>query len=542
MIALPTTRRLAPLLLLAVPLALAAGTRPARGPATGATGAAGELASAVATITESEVETHLLHLAAPELEGRDSPSVGLARAAEYLARHLEQAGLRGAGPEGSFLLPFQRELPAPVPERCRLSIEEQGAEPVALELGKDFVPLPGCAGAAEGKAIFVGFGISARSERYDDLKGADVEGRVAVILEGEPRHPRLFEGDEEVTEFADVYGKLETLAAEGAVGVLVVRREVEREGPAPAGLPAPALGFRHTWATWNLRTTPPLPRRARGVGVPVHEVTAEVASRIVGEDVLELARRIDRGGKPLRVERDATWISLQGEVAARSLAIDNVVGILEGSDPELAGEYVVIGAHYDHIGVDPLGRIGCGADDNASGTAVVLEVVQALALARPRRSVLACFFAAEEDGLIGSRELCRAPPVPKEALVAMLNLDMVGRGQDNEVVVLGTDENPALEKVLSRAERLERSGIRKVTTGVARELWERSDHYSFHEAGIPSLFLFEAPRETDNEDYHTFRDTVDGVSIEKVTNTARFAFNTTWLLADDDDRPPPPRR
>lgn len=529
----PSARAVATLLLFLAP-------RPA---AVGGVAAdpAGELAGALATITEKEIDAHLVQLASPELEGRDSPSAGLTRAGDYVARLFEEAGLRGAGPEGAFRLPFTRELPAPVVDKCKLAFEVEGAEPVQLELGKDFVPLPGCDGAAQGQLVFVGFGISAKKERYDDLKGAKLKDKVALLLEGEPRHKRLFEGPE-VTAFADVRLKLEALVEEGVAGALVVRREVEREKPPSVALEPPALGFRYTWAQWNPSTTEPLPDAERSFAIPVLEVSAAVASRMLGQDVIELAQKIDRGGRPLQAEpAQTTWITLSSDVAPRMVSIDNIVGILPGSDPALADEYVVIGAHYDHIGVDPLGRIGCGADDNASGTALLIELVQALAQSPPRRSILACAFAAEEDGLVGSRELCRAPPVPKTALVAMLNFDMVGRGDDGEVVVIGTDENPGFEELLERAKRLEKSGIKKVTTGVAHDLWQRSDHYAFHEIGVPSLFFFEAANEDDNVDYHTFRDTIDDLSGAKITNTARFAFSTTWLLADADDRPPPPR-
>src|SRR4029450_1685128 len=106
--------------------------------------------------------------------------------------------------------------------------------------------------------------------------------------------------------------------------------------------------------------------------------------------------------------------------------VDNVVGLLRGSDPEVADEYVVVGAHYDHIGVDWLGRVGPGADDNASGTPAPLEVAQGPAAAQPRPSLPVCSFAAEEDGELGSRALCATPPVPLASMVAMINMDMVG--------------------------------------------------------------------------------------------------------------------
>jgi Zn-dependent M28 family amino/carboxypeptidase len=191
--------------------------------------------------------------------------------------------------------------------------------------------------------------------------------------------------------------------------------------------------------------------------------------------------------------------------------------------------------------VDDRGRIGFGADDNASGTAAMLEVMQALAVAKPRRSVLACAFAAEEDGLLGSKALCDAPPVPRESIVAMINMDMVGRGDAGEVAVLGLVQNPDLEKVLDRARRLSKTGVKNVIVRQGEELFQRSDHYSFHQIGVPVLFFFEGLPIEKNADYHTWRDTLDQLDFDKIENTARLVFNTAWLLADDEVRPPRPR-
>jgi len=222
--------------------------------------------------------------------------------------------------------------------------------------------------------------------------------------------------------------------------------------------------------------------------------------------------------------------------------IPNVVGYLQGSDPALREQFVVVGAHYDHLGVDARGRVGFGADDNASGTAALLEIAQAMAIAGPRRSVLFCAFAAEEDGLLGSRAFCENPPVPIPSIVAMLNFDMLGVGSKSEVVVLGTRQNPDLEKTLKRARKTRDCRLKRVITGKAGHLWERSDQFAFHEVGIPALFFFEAVSEQDNPDYHTFRDTIDLLDMVKITRTARLGFNSAWLLATDEERPSAPSR
>jgi Zn-dependent M28 family amino/carboxypeptidase len=298
------------------------------------------------------------------------------------------------------------------------------------------------------------------------------------------------------------------------------------------------LAFRHTWASWAAIA----PDAVADAGLPALEITPAAAAAILGTDVLAAAAAVDKSGKPPKPVRSGRTIALSSASEQRSIPIDNIAGILRGTDPKLAEEYVVVGAHYDHVGVDTRGRVGCGADDNASGTAAMLEIVSALAAAGPRRSILACAFAAEEDGLLGSKALCDHLPVPRASIVAMINLDMVGRGEVGEVAVLGLIENPKLEDVLERAKKLGPTKIKSIVMRQGQDLFARSDHYSFHQIGVPVLFFFEGLPIDKNKDYHTWRDTIDQVDTDKVARTAKLVFNAAWLLADDDERPPKPEK
>ncbi len=502
----------------------------------------GDGAEGFATIAEKDLEIHLHEIASPHLEGRDSPSEGLSRAAAYIERCFREAGLAGAGKEGSFRMSYTRDLVAPDPPSCQLELVREGAEPVRFELEKDFVPLPSCPGRARGSAVFAGFGITGAKEHYDDLKGIELKGAVALILEGEPRHKRLFEGPE-VTEAADVYAKVAALAKEGAVGVLVVRRAPAEEilGADGAPLAPTEIGYRYNWAYWNPAFANPVLPPERELELPVLEITEDAASQILGESVSELAAKIDQGGKPIRKELADVVLSVSAGFRRESVWHDNVVGIVRGSDGSLAQESIVIGAHYDHIGVDPWGRIGCGADDNGSGTAALIELAQAFGAAPARRSIVFAAFSAEELGLIGSRFFVDEPPVPLSSMVAMINMDMIGQGDPGEAVVLGIGQNPSLEGLLKRANKLRPTGIKKIITGKAEEFWERSDQISFHAKGVPALFFFDMVSEAENHDYHTFRDTIDRLHVDKIEHITRLVFNTTWLIAEDDERPPPPR-
>jgi Zn-dependent M28 family amino/carboxypeptidase len=273
----------------------------------------------------------------------------------------------------------------------------------------------------------------------------------------------------------------------------------------------------------------------------VHEITPAVATTLLGEDVLKLAAQIESSGKPVRRERKDVRVSLRAGTSRRPVPIDNIVGLVRGSDAALAAEYVVIGAHYDHIGVDTWGRIGCGADDNGSGSSSLLEQAEAMALAKPRRSILFCWFSSEEDGLDGSKAFCDSPPVPTSAQVSMLCVDMVGRLAEDEVYVIGAHINRAYEDVLKEAKKLKPTQIKKVFTDKGLDLWTRSDHYNFQEKGVPAMFFTEGAIDADNEDYHRWTDTVDKLSLTKMARISRFMFNTAWVIANAPKRPPAPQ-
>jgi hypothetical protein len=498
-----------------------------------------DFAAGLASITEDELRAHATMLAAPELEGRDSPSDGLHRAAELLIAELQAAGVAGGMPDGSFRHGYTLERLAPVPEACALVRIGPEDEERAFELEREFVPYPRASGEGEGRLVFFGFGITESGERYDDLQGKNCNGEVVLILEGEPRSKKLFDGPV-VTKVADAYRKAKALEDRGARAVLIARRPPEKPTLGADGKPmAPTeLGFRHTFASWVGRENA---SDSAALGIPVLELSSAAASELLGEDAEELARAIEKSGKPKRREAEGVRVRVRAETHRGPVPIDNVVALVRGSDPALAAEHVVLGAHYDHIGVDPWGRVGCGADDNASGSAALLELAEAMTLARPKRSVLFVWFSAEEDGLYGSKAFVERPPVPVGAMVAMLNLDMIGRCDELEACVLGTKENPFLGDVLADAKKLAPTGLKRVLTGKGQEFWERSDQASFHAAKVPALFFFEGAIEAENPDYHTYDDTLDKLSIPKMARITRLVFNTAWLLCESEKRPPPPR-
>lgn len=497
-------------------------------------------------IQTDDLEVLLAELCNPYLEGRDSPSYGLSYTAQRIGEHLESFGCKPVG-EGGLIHTYELRRAQADAARCSFEVlSSEVAEPATEEqlaeagladgwqLNQDFTPLLGAGGEAEGLLQFCGYGIDVRGYRgFDDL---ELEGRIAVFVEGEPRHKRVLEGPE-LSPAANTFRKLQRLEHEGAEGALIIRRAPDDQIEPPPGWPEHTpVEFRSTWASW-LGERP----GARGpVNLPSMEIGWEQAQVLLGLDLEELVGRIDSKGKPQPIEHAAVEVHFESRAGDTAVQLPNVMAAIEGSDPELSKQWVLLGAHFDHIGVDPRGRVAVGADDNASGVSAMLEVAHSLAADPPPRSILLCAFSSEEDGLFGSQAVALDPPVPPDRIAAMVNLDMVGRGPDKTVVALGVRENPDFESILKRAKRRSKSGISKIETKKAQELFARSDHYSFHRRGYPALFLFEQPDVDDNPDYHSYRDVLEELKIKKVERVAKLADAVVRELAELEEPLPRP--
>jgi hypothetical protein len=217
----------------------------------------------------------------------------------------------------------------------------------------------------------------------------------------------------------------------------------------------------------------------------------------------------------------------KGQVAATF----NVIGLVRGSDEKLRDEYVVLSAHYDHVGKLKK-KVFTGADDNASGTSALLEVAQAFALpgaARPRRSVVILFCTAEERGLLGSKHWCDNPTLPFSGVVANLNIDMVGRNKSKEMDVYGNGTSPDLDAAHRTAAA--KSGLQ--FTAKIGSIFLRSDQVNFYEKNVPCLFWTSGL----HKDYHTAGDVAARIDEGKVARAALHAYHTAWIVANRTERP-----
>ncbi|MBX3467012.1 MAG: M20/M25/M40 family metallo-hydrolase [Planctomycetes bacterium] len=472
--------------------------------------AGGEAASAIAG---PRLHDHVRYLASDELEGRDTGSPGERLAGDYLARAFAEYGLEPLGEDGGYFLPFQVSGDARL-VRAALRVEREGFYR-DFEPRRDATPFPFTAsGKVDAPLVFAGYGITDPSRGYDDYEGLDVRGKAVLVLRHEPR-----EREGQFSNHAHFATKARNAAEHGAVALLVVTDPLHHPGDdalLPFGGGADELGV---------------------VAFHVKQSLVQGLFRLAGKDLTQVQREIDEALAPRSFDLGAR-LAADVEVERTPVTARNVVGRLPGGDPKLAHEVVVVGAHYDHVGrgghgsLDPngSGEIHNGADDNASGTAGMLELARAFSGAgkRPRRSIVFVGFSGEERGLLGSQAFVRQPPLPLENVVAMINLDMIGRMRNESVEVGGVGTSPGFRALAERAVATQKLRATYDPSG-----YGPSDHASFYAAKVPVLFFFTGL----HEDYHRPGDDAEKIDAEGAARVARAAFHCIDGIAEADERP-----
>ncbi len=441
---------------------------------------ADEPASQPAVNGRFDAESYLAHvkyLASDELEGRLTGTPGIERAAEYIAKHFADFGLKPGGEDGTWFQGFEvRHGKQLVDENARLSVAGV-AQP--WEVRKDWIPLPFTSTEdVEAPLAFAGYGIEAPAHDYDDYAGFDATGKVLLMFRYEPRaadEDAEF-GGRTPSRHALFARKTEVAAKHGAKAVLIVNPP-KREGLDDALFP---FDDYYTDQTYEL---------------PIAHVTRPVAEALLKKAGLGglagLQEKLDQERKPLSTDLKLT-VALKTGVKPKVVPARNVLGLIQGTGQ--TDETIVVGAHYDHLGNVPTSdnertpEIHNGADDNASGTAGVLELARVLARERGlRRNILLIAFSGEELGLLGSKHFVEHPTVPLKGIRAMLNLDMIGRLDLNKFTIYGVKSAPEFPDLVQRA--AEHAGVKCRSVG-GGGLFGSSDQASFYEQDIPVLFAF----------------------------------------------------
>ncbi|MBO9713025.1 M28 family peptidase [Sphingomonas sp.] len=492
------------------------------------------------------LKAHVQFLASDVLRGREAGTQDFNVAAEYVASQMLAAGLKPAGDgKGGWFQPVS--LTSFRPGEHGSLVLKQGKVPITLAFGTDFVNMPIPAKpdfSVSGEVVFAGYGIVYPEGKRDDYKGLDVKGKVVAILTGVPEGLPTEVG----AHLGDDDNKALIAQQHGAKAVVVIETTDRASSISFTDFAAYYDYSRRGWAG---------PDGVAHMVAPEAPVVAFVSqvgaaklfagARLKWAAVLAAEKkgaRIPTG--PLAVTLDAT-----AKTRVRTSPSRNVVGLLEGSDPALKGQYVILSAHLDHVGIgDPVNgdRIYNGAMDNAIGNAVILEIAKRYQAEgkRPRRSILFLSLTAEEEGLIGSDYFAHNPVVPKAALVADLNIDMPILTYKLEDLVVDGEERMSLGPVIHAAAA--KYGLKVVPDPTPEEMFfVRSDHYSFVQSGIPAVSIDTGPGTGEgaiaskkflDENYHKPSDQIDlpwnWPSAEKYFNVA---FSAASTLADDDKRP-----
>ncbi len=483
------------------------------------------LVSQKATNPESQkIASYVSYLASDELEGRFPGTKGNQLAADFIESKFKEFNLKPISNQYRQYFPFATGIKftekntivwEKLIERPGVPKEMWKSFPKTWTLGQDYRPLHISEnGSVTGEVVFVGYGITAKDINYDDYEGIDVTGKIVIVLsdsaEGKPK-------DERFTPYSSLSYKAMNAREHGAIGIIFVK---VLSDSANVFYPLKTFG----------------PKQKSGI-IAIQANRTEIAKFFpAGANLYPTELEMQKTKKPKSFLIPNTKITITVELETEYVQIPNIVGLVEGSDPKLKNEYVIVGAHFDHLGwgtENSLYRgktpqIHNGADDNASGVAAILYLAEQIAMNPPKRSVLFIAFNAEEEGLLGSSHFVKNSLVPLENIVLMMNFDMVGRMQNNKLNVFGTGTSTTFEKVVDSLAAIDSLLLTKGSEG-----YGPSDHSSFYGAKIPVMFMFTGA----HSDYHMPTDDPEKIDADGILKVCNFALKILDRFGNAFDKP-----
>lgn len=476
-------------------------------------------------ITKEEIYEHINYLASEKLEGRYPGTQGDILAREYISREFEKYGLIPKG-DSAFIQRFDMNNGVKKGKANTLKFYDDGKQVSVSE--SDFTPLGlSSNGKVKGGLVFAGYGINAPMLDYSDFKDAngnmiDVEGKVIVIMRYSPT--TMNPNNDKFAKFEELRTKIASFKDLKPAGVIIITPPINS-----------------TSSNADILMDVGFDMVSQNSGIPTINTKRGIIESFLkqrGYDLSKIQEGINSGIKPNSFEIKEVSVEYEVDLEKNTAKTGNVVGFLEGSDPVLKNEVIVIGAHFDHLGYggqnsmyrgkDKLPHVG--ADDNASGTTGVLEIAQKLSSEKDKlkRSVLFICFTAEEEGLIGSSYFAKSDEFKNYNIVAMLNMDMVGRLKDDKLILNGTGTStywtPMIEELNKKY---------NFNTSMNPEGFGPSDHSSFYAKDIPVLMFF-----TDlHTDYHKPTDTPDKINTEGQQKVLNMVYDMAYDLSTRDVKP-----
>jgi hypothetical protein len=462
-------------------------------------------------------------LSAPDMEGRGAGTKGLARAADLIVKRYKELKISPAGTHG-YVQPFTLITGAKLKSDNRLVVVDGGTKK-ELKTNQDFVPFSfSSSGQVEGEVVFAGYGVTADEYQYDDYVGIDVKDKVVLVLRYEPTSFASKSGEQGLTHHSQMIAKAINARNHGARAVVIVNGKL-------------GDGEEDLLTRFGSVSGP------ENIGIVFVQVKNDIAQNWLqagGKSLKDVQDQINAATKPASFALpDGLHLALKVDIETTRATVNNILAYLPGQ----TDEYVIVGAHYDHLGrgnIDSLapsqiGQIHPGADDNASGTAGVLELARLLAPERGqlKRGILFMDFAGEELGLLGSAEWVKEPTRPLDKAVAMINMDMIGRIKDDKVYIGGVGTGSTLKPLLEQAEKeqAQQGSAFKIETSASG--YSSSDHTSFVTKKIPVLFFFSGL----HSDYHKPSDTWDKINAPSEAKLLDLIADVTVQLANAEETP-----
>jgi hypothetical protein len=529
--------------------------------------AAQNAAPALDSIRQDDLRADLFFLGSDAMRGRLTNTPENLIASEWVKARFQRLGLEPAVPGY-----FQNYdlMTVTLGSTNGLEIVSEGAAtPVAHGEGVTTQRFSATA-EARGLVVFAGYGIRAADLGHDDYRASDlIKGAIVLVVDHEPGErdgKSPFDGVV-TSDAGGALRKAQAAQAAGAAGILYVSDVHNHPGATGGGgNPWPAQPSRlgtYSLAAWM-----------ESIRIPAATVTVAIADRLVkgsGRTLEDLAKTADTPGGAANVRLPNVEVRVQTAVNRRRVPDRNVLAKIVGSDPELRDEWIVISAHFDHDGANGPAVMN-GADDDGSGTVGLLEIAEAYAQAarngqRPRRSILFAAFNSEERGLLGAWAYTVQPTAPLDKIVAVLNMDMIGRNEEvpapaappagaapgagrgggrfnglepqtaesnnNALNIIGALRSPDLRAAVDRANRAQKLEIRYRYDNNVSQLLRRSDHWPFIQHGVPGIWIFTGL----HPDYHTVNDDPDRINYVKMEKILRLTYQMSWDLAQSDARP-----
>jgi len=465
-----------------------------------------------------EILAHIKYLASDNLKGRLPGTPGSKLAIDYISKHWEAQGVEPAGTKG-YKQPFSFINSVSLGKRNMLRIRNSRKQYIVQ---KDFIPIGSSGnGSINEDVVFIGYGLDINdSLSWHDYAGVDVRGKWVLLLLDGP------DGDSPHSPYGrhkTLYNKMIAARDHGASGILFMNRFETADDN-------------------NLR---PLQYRQSSstAGLPVIQITHSVANEILinhGQSIAELRSKLDEQLAPLSFLVDCK-VSANVNLKFAKETASNMIGFIEGNDPVLKDEYIVVGAHFDHLGLGGIKSgslnpgtlmIHNGADDNASGTAGILELSHKLMSNRHllKRSVLVVCFDAEEKGLLGSKYYAENPVRNISNATMMVNMDMIGRLNNNSVILGGVGSSGNFENIIADTRINHTIDIETNMGGVD---FGRSDHASFYRENIPVLFFFTGA----HEDYHKPTDDWNKIDYQGEKEILDFIYDLIIDICQLEEKP-----